>query len=271
MIFNIALLQLASEQTVEANIAKGLAACERAKAMGADLALFPEMWQLGYESELMHPEQAITLDDNFIQQFVAKAQELQMAIAITYLGMGDVKPTNNIAIIDMTGKVVLEYAKVHICFFEPDGTERTLEPGKGFQVADLNFAQGIVRIGAMICFDREFPESARSLSLQGAEIIVTPNACELHNDRWLGDVRIAQFRARAFENMVGVALTNYPGPCDDGHSCAFDVDGKQIVMAGEEEGIFLATFDLEKIKDWQQREVWGLKFRRPECYGKLNN
>lgn len=265
-IFKVALLQLASEQSQEANLAKGLQACEQAKAMGADLALFPEMWNVGYDTACMQPEYALTIHDDFIQQFVAKAQELEMAIAITYLGMGDEKPTNNVAIIDATGKIILDYAKVHICFFEPDGTERTLEPGKEFKVADLTFAGGNARIGAMICFDREFPESARVLGLQGAEIILVPNACELKNDRWLGDVRLAQLRARAFENMLGIALTNYPAPSDDGHSCAFDFAGKELVMAGPEESIVIATFDLDKIRDWQQAEVWGLKFRRTECY-----
>ena len=67
----------------------------------------------------------------------------------------------------------------------------------------------------MICFDREFPESARILMLKGAEIILTPNACELEANR------IGQFRARAMENMVGVAMANYAAPQENGHSVAF--------------------------------------------------
>src|SRR4051794_38026705 len=66
----------------------------------------------------------------------------------------------------------------------------------------------------MICYDREFPESARVLMLGGAELILTPNACGLDADR------LGQFRARAYENMVGVAMANYatPDPTDDdGH------------------------------------------------------
>jgi predicted amidohydrolase len=68
----------------------------------------------------------------------------------------------------------------------------------------------------MICFDREFPESARILMLKGAEVILTPNACEME------DNRICQFKTRAMENMVGVALTNYASPQENDHSCAFD-------------------------------------------------
>ena len=68
----------------------------------------------------------------------------------------------------------------------------------------------------MICFDREFPESARILMLKGAELILTPNACELEANR------IGQFRTRAFENMLGMAMANYAIPQENGHSVAFD-------------------------------------------------
>jgi len=61
----------------------------------------------------------------------------------------------------------------------------------------------------MICYDREFPESARILMLKGAEIILTPNCCELEQSR------LGQFRTRAFENMVGVAMANYAAPQDN--------------------------------------------------------
>ena len=49
---------------------------------------------------------------------------------------------------------------------------------------------------------------------------------------------LRKFRARALENMVGIALTNYPVPLNDGHSCAFDPAGKTLVRAEESEGIF---------------------------------
>ena len=65
---------------------------------------------------------------------------------------------------------------------------------------------GPVRVGAMICMDREFSESARILMPKGAELILTPNACPLEAHR------LGQFRARAFENMVGLAMANYAAP-----------------------------------------------------------
>lgn len=263
--FTIALLQLNPCTTIQENVTKALQACEQAKKMGADLALFPEMWQVGYDERFMSMQHAIDFDDDFIEQFRACAQRLQMAIAITYLGKGKTKPTNCVAIIDAHGEIVLDYAKVHICSFE-DGYEGQLEAGDEFNVAQLQFAGGSVQLGAMICFDREFPESARTLMLKGAEIIVVPNACYLEHDPLLGDVRTAQLRARAFENMVGIALTNYPIPGNDGHSCAFDPAGNLLVRAEESEGIFLATFDLDAIRAWREREVWGNKYRRPDTY-----
>lgn len=264
-LFTVALLQLNSCATLQENLEKGLQACEQAKKQGADLALFPEMWQVGYDESFMHMQYAIDLNDDFIQQFRAHAKKLQMAIAITYLGKGALKPTNSVAIIDAQGEIVLDYAKVHVCSFE-GGYECGLEAGNEFKVAQLQFANGSVQLGAMICFDREFPESARTLMLKGAEIILVPNACYLEYDALVDDVRTAQLRARAFENMVGIALTNYPIPGNDGHSCAFDPAGKTLVRADESEGIVLATFDLDAIRAWREREVWGTKYCRPDAY-----
>ncbi|NNM43621.1 MAG: carbon-nitrogen hydrolase family protein [Chlamydiae bacterium] len=263
-LFTVALLQISPKNTPAENLSKGIEACKKAKALGADLALFPEVWQVGYEAGLMHFANAIELTDPFLTTFQELAKNLEMAIAITYLGKDQGKPTNSIAVTDKEGKIILTYDKVHTCEF--DEPESRLAHGKSFSVVDLIFAKGQVKIGAMICFDREFPESARTLMLQGAEIILTPNSCLVERDPVLADVRLQQFRVRAFENMVGLALANYPKPKNDGHSCAFLPSGKPLLIANEEEGIFLATFDLDEIRNWQKNEVWGAKHRRPECY-----
>lgn len=132
--------------------------------MGADLALFPELWSIGYGPDLMVAENILEIESEFIQAFIAQAKNLEMTIAITYLGMGaGGKPTNNVAVIDRTGTVGLDYAKVNICSFA-GGTEVALEPGKNFKTVRLEYAGGKVNLGAMICFDREFPESARALA-----------------------------------------------------------------------------------------------------------
>ena len=125
----------------------------------------------------------------------------------------------------------------------------------------------------MICYDREFPESARILMLEGAELILTPNACTLDEHR------LSQFKSRAFENMVGVAMTNYAAPQNNGHSVAFDAvaypvpDGEArdtlITEAGENEDIYLAAFDIDSIRAYRKRETWGNAYRRPRLYGGL--
>ena len=141
-------------------------------------------------------------------------------------------------------------------------------------MAALDTAAGPVEVGAMICFDREFPESARILALDGAELILVPNACPME------DNRTGQLRARAFEDMVAVALANYPASHDDcdGHSVAFhpcvcgsDGAGRDtlVVRAGPGEEISLARFDLDELREWRRTEVWGGAHRRPATYGRL--
>jgi predicted amidohydrolase len=124
----------------------------------------------------------------------------------------------------------------------------------------------------MICYDREFPETARILMLQGVELILVPNACEMEENR------TGQLRARAYENMVGVALTNYAATPHFGHSVAFDgmaftADGQSrdttLVRAGEDEGVYIATFNLENLREYRAREKWGNAFRRPRYYHPL--
>ena len=198
-----------------------------------------------------------------------------MAVGITYLERYDPLPRNTLTIFDRFGSPILTYAKVHTCDF---GDERRLTPGDGFYVADLNTGSGSVKIGAMICYDREFPESARILMLEGAEIILVPNACPMEINR------LTQLRARAFENMVGIATANYAygQPDCNGHSSAYDgmaygeirpgvVESRDtlIVEAGEAEGIYLAAFPMDKLRAYRQREVHGNAYRRPSKYGLL--
>ncbi|HKR02442.1 MAG TPA: carbon-nitrogen hydrolase family protein [Pyrinomonadaceae bacterium] len=263
-----------------ASLIKGEAFCRRAAAMGADMALFPEMWSVGMS--FFDPEeeggrerweaQAISLDDPFIQHFCDLARELKIAIALTYLEKWEGRPRNSVSLIDRSGRIVLTYAKVHTCEFD---IEAALTPGCGFPVCELETEQGTLRVGFMICYDREFPESARILMLEGAELILTPNACTLD------EPRLGQFKARAHENMLGVAMTNYAAPQNNGHSVAFDAvtypipDGEPrdtlIVEAGEAEDVYIASFDLESIRAYREREAWGNAYRRPRLYHALTS
>lgn len=274
---NVALLQMAPcGPDQAANLAKGEEYCRHAAAMGADIALFPEMWNIGY-SFYESPEgieawqaQAIGRDSAFMNHFRGLARELNMAIAITYLEKWPGLPRNSVSIIDRHGEILLTYAKVHTCDFDK---ECSLTPGDDFFVRDLDTVHGPVKVGAMICYDREFPESARILMLKGAEIILIPNACTMD------DLRISQLKTRSYENMVAVAMTNYAMPNDNGHSMAFDgmateqVDTPSrnmlVVEAGENEAIYMAPFDMSRIRAYRSVESWGNSYRKPRVYGML--
>jgi len=281
-VIKVALLQMtACGNDQDANQSKGAEFCRRASAMGADIALFPEMWSIGYKfydpSQIGAREtweaQAVNQDDDFVVFFRDLARELKMAIALTYLERWPIAPRNSVSIIDRHGEIAMTYAKVHTCDFDPT-SEANCSPGDDFYVCNLDTDEGDVKIGAMICYDREFPESARILMLKGAELILTPNACNL------GVHRIGQFRARAYENMLGVAMTNYAAPQNNGHSVAFDgvtfgANGSAlddlVIEAGEREGIYMAEFDMDRIRADRERGAWGNAFRKPRCYSLLTS
>lgn len=272
MKLKIALLQLLPTGTQDGNLVKGMDACRAARDAGADIALFPEMWNIGYTIPSDTAElraMAISNRSDFVQAFASLASELSMAIGITYLEAYQPRPRNTLCLIDRFGQTQFRYAKVHTCDF---GEERVLSAGEDFFVTDLDTKAGTVKIGAMICYDREFPESARILMLKGAEIILVPNACPMEINR------ISQLRSRAFENMLGIATVNYPAgqPDCNGHSTAFDgiaylpdQPGSRdflILETPEAEGIYTAEFDLDALREYRSREVHGNAYRRPGKY-----
>ncbi len=150
MHITIALLQMTScGNDQNANLSKGEAFCRRANEMGADIALFPEMWNIGYTPYLAQEQdtcdlwrapslwqdgtvssypalrearerwqaQAITRDSPFITHYCKLAKELHMAIAITYLEQWAGAPRNTVSLIDRHGDIILTYAKIHTCDF----------------------------------------------------------------------------------------------------------------------------------------------------------
>lgn len=143
-----------------------------------------------------------------------------------------------------------------------------LESGTEFKVCDF----GGVKIGVMICYDREYPESARVLMLKGAEIIFVPNDCGTMKPR------LQALSTRAYENMVGIVMANPPGE-NAGCSCAFspiiwDSQVKAVdntVMLADEmtEGIFLAHFDLDQLRRYRSNEMMGNTFRKVNAYKDL--
>lgn len=275
---NIALLQIAPTGSLAGNLEKGIAACREAKTMGADIALFPEMWSCGYN--ICEPPaeewmcEAICLYSSFVAEFQALAAELEMAIAVTLLEQYEPKPRNTMVLFDRFGERKLVYAKVHTCDF---GAEKDLTAGDEFFVTALDTAKGEVEVGGMICYDREFPESARVLMLKGAEVVLVPNACPMEINR------LSQLRGRAFENMMAIATCNYPATVPDcnGGSSVFDGvaylphwEGFRdmcILQAGKEEGVFIAEIDLGLLREYRACEVHGNAYRRPRLYHALTD
>lgn len=271
----IALLQILPSGTAKENLEKGILSCRTAKSQGADIALFPEMWSCGYEipeniRELS--DMAVPADGEFAETFGKLAAELDMAVAVTILEKHEPLPRNTVILFDRHGNRKYTYAKVHTCDF---GDEIRLDAGDDFFVTDLDTKIGNIRVGSMICYDREFPESARILMLKGAELILVPNACPMEINR------LSQLRGRAYENMLAVATCNYPEgkPDCNGHSSVFDgaaylpgMTGSRdtcLFEADEKEGIYTVELDVDMLREYRSSEVHGNAYRRPEKYGLL--
>lgn len=282
--FKVALLQLNRCSNEEDAIDKGIKACKRAKEMNADIAVFPEMWNTGYEllfegnlddnKNITYERfeewrnKAIDINSKFISEFIKLAKDLKMAIALTFMEKTNNFPLNTIIIIDMNGQVILKYSKIHTVDFK---MEAFMKSGTDFQVCELDYGNGKVKLGTMICNDREYPESARILMLKGAEIILTPNACILTK------IRLDELKVRAYENMVGIVIVNYANY--EGKSSAFspivrDKDKKEIdseiLIMDDSESIKIAEFNLDEIRDYRRRENIGYKYRKLYAYDILD-
>lgn len=253
-----------------------------ASCLGADLVLFPEMWSNGYappfEGAFDDPtdpafekerkewlENAVAIESGYVTAVKDAAAKYKIGVCATFLSKTEDKFQNTAIVIDRSGKILLNYAKVHTCDFS---LEKLLQHGSEFRVCDFEGVQ----IGVMICYDREFPESARVLMLKGAEIILVPNACDMN------PLRLNQLSTRAFENMVGVAMANYPGK-GWGGSCAFspvvfDENGNcldNVIIKADDvlEDILIAEFDMDRMRAYRERETWGNAYRKPEAYTDL--
>lgn len=277
MRIKIAFVQLLPGIDLDENLDIGKKACVEAKEKGADIALFPEMWSDGYylpQDEKEVNSLAISKDSDFINEFRELARELQMAIGITFLEKNNPRPFNSVVFFDRHGNEILHYSKLHTCAFDD---EKILSEGTDFYVADLDLNEGTVKIGSMICFDREFPESARILMLKGAELILAPNACPMEINR------LSALRTRAYENMVAVATCNYPEghPDCNGRSTLFDgipwlreEPGSRdmcVLEAPGEPGVYVAELDLDRLRTHRSNDIMGDKYRHPEKYGILSN
>lgn len=240
----------------------GRSIVREAAADGADLVAFPELWSTGYGLPL-DLSAAQPLDGPFVDGFRDIAAELGVGVLATALVSSPHGPTNSALLIGRRGELLLRHDKVHLLA----DAEADLQPGASFEIGTFDGVQ----IGVMICWEREFPEAARELMLAGAEVIVVPNATA-----W-NPTRSHQLEARAFENMVAIASVNYPGD-GWGRSSAytpivFDPQGRPLsallAQADARSQFVPFRFDIDALRDWRSREVWGARYRRPEAYRRL--
>lgn len=275
--FRVAMVQHhVSGPDIETNTELAIRYMKTAKENGADFVLFPECFLTSYRMpdicSFLKPveeirndpgfvswcRRALTDDSSYLEQIKKAAKELRIGVEITTFTRGKEYPQNSAYIIDRDGSVLLKYAKVHTCDFD---VERYLESGEEFKVCWFDD----ICIGVMICYDREYPESARELMLQGAELILIPNDC---TD--IRPYRLQELSVAAMQNMTGVAMANPPGK-DAGCSCAFypmvwDLPDNVIIIADEMyDGLVYADFDMDAIREFRSREDLG-KYRKVKAY-----
>ena len=265
MTFRVAVLQMRSvNREYERNIKTIIKYMSDAKQNGADILLLPECFITGYDLTI---DNASAITENDLAPLCENAKELNIGLVATALTQGKSNPQNSAFVISKDGKILMKYAKVHTCDF---ADEKVLESGTEFKICDFDG----VKIGIRICYDREYPESARVLMLKGAEIILVPNDCGSMRPR------LQALSTRAYENMCGVAMANPSGE-NAGNSCAYSpicwdrngecVDNTLLLADAETEGLFYADFDMDAIRAYREREMMGNTFRKVKAYVQLLN
>ena len=271
----VAALQFSCSRDVQENINKD---------NDANIILLPELFERQYfcqEKRYDYYDYALPLEKNpAVNRFKEVAKELGVVIPVSFYERDIDRLFNTVAMIDADGSVLGIYRKTHIpddhfyqekFYFTPGDT--------GFKVFDTRF--GCIGVG--ICWDQWFPETARCMAVQGAEMLLYPTAIGSEpildvdsSGHWR---RVMQGHAAA--NLMPVVAANRIGvetvePCKenagqssslDFYGCSFiaDATGDIIASAKQEETILYGEFDLDTLKE--DRLSWGLfRDRRPETY-----
>lgn len=265
MNFKVAILQKRAENAKQnENVDVILKSMQEAAENKADILLLPECFITGYDLP-MNYEKSISDDDENIKRICNSAKDNNIGVVLTSFTKGSKQPQNTAFVISKSGEILMKYSKVHTCDF---ADEKDVEAGTEFKVCDFDG----IKLGIMICYDREYPESARILMLKGAEIILVPNDC--------GSMapRLKALSTRAYENMVGIAMAN-PNGENAGRSCAYspicwDTNGECVdntIFEADElsEDLYYADFDMDSIRDYRSREMMGNTFRKVIAYKDL--
>jgi len=243
---------------VDWNLQKSLRFLEELRPWEPDLVVFPESVLDGYACRLPElPDLARDGQDMETAAIAEAAKRLNSWILWTYAEKMDGGIYNTAVLMDRQGEIQLRYRKVHLC--KEVGEKDAYLAGEAFPVVDM---EGL-KTGVMICFDRHFPEAARSLALKGAEFILHPTATI-----WFrpdpDSINTAMMRTRAYENrcfLLSVNLVNYGGG-----SAFFGPWGNVLAVAGEGEEVLRLHLD-PALRDRRPENTFELLgVRRPDTY-----
>ncbi len=273
----VSAIQMSMSEDKNANISKAERLVREAASKGAQIILLPELFEGLYFCKDMDEKYfswASPLQNNqLLEQFATLAKELRVVILVSYFEKNDEEYFNSLVVVDADGTLMDNYRKTHI----PDGPgyeeKFYFKAGdSGFKVYNTTYG----KIGVGICWDQWFCETARALTLMGAEIIFYPTAIgsepEIKLDSKEHWQRVQM--GHSATNTIPVVVANRYGE-EVGESCSLnfygssfitDYTGAKIVEAQRDtEEILYAEFDLEE--NAKQREYWGLiRDRRPEQY-----
>ena len=275
----IGLIQTAVSDDLIGNLEKTVQMIHQAAAKGAKIVCLQELFLTKYfphDDKQNVVKLAETVPGKLTKTMQALAKELAVVLIVPFFEKGkDEKFYNSLVVVDADGKLLDTYRKLHIPH-DPFFYEKSyFAPGNnGYKVYKTKYAN----IGALICFDQWFPEAARILALQGAEIIFYPTAIgEIRTgDAWEGDWHDAWEtiqRSHAIANSVHIAAVNRIGIEGQlkfwGQSFVTDAFGAVLKRASKDrEEVLIAEVDLATNKEI--REAWGfMRNRRPDTYGKL--
>lgn len=273
----IAATQMPCTWNRQATLAKADHLVREAAQKGANIILLQELFETPYFCQLQkfqHMELATTLEENpAVEHFKKLAKELDVVLPISFFERAGNTQFNSIAIIDADGEILGVYRKTHIPDGLPYAEKFYFTPGDtGFKVWNTKYS----RIGVGICWDQWFPETARSLALQGAEILLFPTAIgsepTLEKDsriHWRNTMA-----GHAAANMMPVVASNRIGRETDedsemtfyGSSFIADNHGEIVEQADDcTETVLVHEFDMDELA--RERREWGIfRDRRPEMY-----
>lgn len=266
--FKIALVQYQSVLgDLQKNADRAVEMVREAAAKGAKIVCFPEMFNTGYNFQLIGDgfhNCGETIDGHTITRLQKVAKECACYVIAPITLEKKVKGVfyNAAVVIDDEGVVLGDYYKHHLWAAE----RYYFHAGEDIPVFDTKYG----KIGVMICYDAGFPETARVLTLKGAELIFMPSAWRIQDwDMW--NLNIPQ---RALENTLYVAGVNRFGHEDDlymfGNSKVADWRGRIIAESKEEkEEIVYAEIDLDQLTK-ARLDIHYLKDRRPDSYKLLS-